>query len=634
MKKYISSLLLLFTVLQGMAQVFPVKGTVVFAEGGKAAFVSVTEKGTSNSVVTNKNGEFQIKVTNSRAVLVVSVLGREICEEYVTLNKPMLLVLKKDISLREKEKMAEEELQNRQKLQQYLVKTTTAGAVRGNTTTMAAMPIHESTIGIGYPPAYNREGYDRINETGFRLVSDQPLSTFSVDVDAASYSNIRRFIQQQSLPPDGAVRIEEMINYFSYDYEQPKGKDPVAIHTELSACPWNKNTQLLLVGVQGKKVDLSKLPASNLVFLVDVSGSMAVPNKLPLVKSSLHMLVNQLRTEDRVSIVTYAGNVRELLSAVSGNQKEQIRKAIDQLEAGGGTAGGQGIQLAYKVAREHFMKAGNNRVILCTDGDFNVGVSSDDALERLIEQERGSGVFLSVMGFGMGNYQDAKMQKLATKGNGNHAYIDDQFEAKRVFVNEFGGTLFTIAKDVKLQLEFNPQHIKGYRLIGYVNRRLENGDFNDDKKDAGEMGSGHTVTALYELVMSDAEMPDGIKTDTLKYQSNKKNLTRQPLSMEMVNIKLRYKEPDGEESKKIERVVMVKELSKHTSNNMRFATAVASFGLILSHSAHKGSATIDMVLDLARNALGDDRDGYRREFVGLVEKAGELMIKEKTAERE
>ncbi|MDQ6843096.1 MAG: von Willebrand factor type A domain-containing protein, partial [Bacteroidota bacterium] len=339
--------------------------------------------------------------------------------------------------------------------------------------------------------AFNTEEYSNIVENGFHKVSDDPLSTFSIDVDAASYSNVRRYLNNNQLPPAGAVRTEEMINYFKYEYPQPTGKDLFSINTEVSDCPWNKENKLVLIGLQGKNIPVENLPASNLVFLIDVSGSMMDENKLPLVKSSMKMLTDQLREKDRISIVVYAGNAGLVLPSVSGAEKIKIKSAIDALEAGGSTAGGAGIQLAYKTAQQNFMKEGNNRIILCTDGDFNVGASSDDDMVRLIEKERNQEIFLTVIGYGMGNYKDSKMEQLADKGNGNHAYIDGINEAKKVLVSEFGGTLFTIAKDVKIQLEFNPEKVAGYRLIGYENRLLNKEDFNDDKKDAGELGSGH-----------------------------------------------------------------------------------------------------------------------------------------------
>jgi Ca-activated chloride channel family protein len=471
---------------------------------------------------------------------------------------------------------------------------------------------------------YNTEDYDNITENGFKKVADNPLSTFSIDVDAASYSNVRRFLNNNQLPPAGAVRTEEMINYFKYQYPQPTGNDPFSINTELSDCPWSPQNKLLLIGLQGKNIPVDKLPSSNLVFLIDVSGSMMDENKLPLVKTSMKMLTDQLRENDRISIVVYAGTAGVALPATSGSDKMKIKTAIDGLEAGGSTAGGAGIQMAYKIAQQNFMKEGNNRIILCTDGDFNVGVSSDDALVRLIEQERNKGIYLTVLGYGMGNYKDNKMQQLADKGNGNHAYIDGLSEAKKVLVNEFGGTLFTIAKDVKLQVEFNPALVAGYRLIGYENRMLKKEDFNDDKKDAGELGSGHTVTALYEII------PAGVKSsflknvDPLKYQHNKKKKTA-PFNNEVVTIKFRYKAPDGNESKLIVHPVNNESLtSENVSDNFRFAASVAGFAMLLRNSEYKENAKYSMVLQMAGASLGKDEEGYRKEFINLVKKAAAL----------
>src|SRR5579862_9522077 len=373
-------------------------------------------------------------------------------------------------------------------------------------------------MGFNADSAFNTEEYDAIIENPFLNAIQNPLSTFSIDVDAGSYSNVRRFLQNGQLPPTGAVRIEELINYFHYEYPQPSNDDPFSINTEVGTCVWNPQHQLVMIGLQGKKIPTENLPASNLVFLIDVSGSMMEPEKLPLVQKSLKMLVDQLREQDRVSLVVYAGNAGLVLPSTPGSEKIKIKNAIDALEAGGSTAGGAGIQLAYKVASQHFIRNGNNRIILCTDGDFNVGPSSDSELFDIIDKEKKTGVFLTVLGYGMGNYKDAKMEKLADKGNGNHAYIDNEMEAKKVLVNEFGGTLFTIAKDVKLKIEFNPAIVQAYRLIGYENRMLNKEDFNNDSKDAGELGSGHTVTAVYEII------PVGVKdefsqlVDPLKYQ--------------------------------------------------------------------------------------------------------------------
>ncbi len=472
-------------------------------------------------------------------------------------------------------------------------------------------------------PEHNTEDYDKRDENTFLSPRTSPLSTFSIDVDTASYSNIRRFIEQQHrLPPKDAVKIEEMLNYFTYSYRGPRGEHPFAVNTEISVAPWNDAHRLVRIGLQGKKIATAKLPPSNLVFLLDISGSMNSLNKLPLLKKAFSLLVNEMRPKDRVAIVVYAGAAGLVLPSTPGTDKESILMALDQLRAGGSTAGAAGIELAYQVARKNFIRGGNNRVILATDGDFNVGPSSDGELVRMIEKKRRQGIFLTVLGFGSGNYQDAKMEKLADKGNGNHAYIDSILEAKKVLVQQMGGTLFTIAKDVKLQIEFNPAKVKAYRLIGYENRMLAARDFNDDKKDAGELGAGHSVTALYEIIPAGSrEKVAGV--DELKYQ--KVAATSAAGSNELMTVKLRYKKPDGEKSRLIVHPLVDKAVALgRTSDDFRFAAAVAEFGLLLSDSKHKGNASYQTVLSRARRALGKDRDGYREGFISLVRKAAAL----------
>lgn len=460
------------------------------------------------------------------------------------------------------------------------------------------------------------EEYRSIGENIFHNTQQNPLTTFSIDVDRASYSNVRRMLNLGQFPQRDAVRTEELINYFDYQYPQPKGEHPVAIKTELSESPWNPGLQLLQVGLQAQTIPADNLPASNLVFLIDVSGSMNSANKLPLVKEAFKLLVNQLRPQDHVAIVVYAGAAGVVLPSTSGQQKATIKDALDKLSAGGSTAGGEGIKLAYQIAQEHFIKEGNNRVILATDGDFNVGVSSEGELQKLIEEKRKSGIFLSVLGFGMGNYKDNKMETLADKGNGNYAYIDNLQEAQKVFVHEFGGTLFTVAKDVKLQLEFNPKFVKGYRLIGYENRMLQNEDFHDDKKDAGEMGSGHSVTALYELIPNGVESKYLKQVDELKYQ---KTSPVQNNSDEVLTIKLRYKKPDSETSKLFQTSVSNKPVAfQKASADFRFSAAVAEWGLLLRNSDFKGNANHEQIIEIAQKALSYDPEGYRSEFVRLV----------------
>jgi Ca-activated chloride channel family protein len=470
--------------------------------------------------------------------------------------------------------------------------------------------------GEGTVQPFHTEEYDRIYENPFLEVTQNPLSTFSIDVDVASYSNVRRFINENRLPPKDAVRIEEMINYFTYDYPQPKDKHPFSITTEVADCPWNEGHDLVNIGLMGKKINTSKMPPSNLVFLLDVSGSMNNPNKLPLVKSAFKLLVNQLTQNDRISIVVYAGREGLLLPSTNGSEKARIQAAINNLRAGGSTAGGAGIKLAYKIARENFIKKGNNRVILATDGDFNVGVSSDAELVRLIEEKRKLGIFLTVLGFGTGNYKDSKMEQLADKGNGNYAYIDNILEAKKVLVKEMGATLLTIAKDVKIQVEFNPAKIKAYRLIGYENRMLRKEDFHDDKKDAGEMGAGHTVTAIYETVPAGSKEEFG-KVDKLKYQ---KTVAGKSGSKELFTVKFRYKPPRADKSILIEKPVKDRIVPfDKSSDNFKFSTTVAGFGMLLRDSRHKGNITYEKVLEMAKSARGQDKEGYRYEFIKLVE---------------
>ena len=466
----------------------------------------------------------------------------------------------------------------------------------------------------------NTEEYDRIQENGFKSVADTPLSTFSIDVDPASYSNMRRFINRGELPPADAIRTEELVNYFSYDYPKPTGNDPVKITVEAGTCTWNTAHRLVRIGLKAKEIPTEQLPASNLVFLIDVSGSMWGANRLDLVKSSLKLLVNNLRNKDKVAIVTYAGSAGVKLEATSGGDKQKIREAIDELTAGGSTAGGAGIHLAYQIAKKNFISDGNNRIILCSDGDFNVGVSSAEGLEQLIEKERKSGVHLTVLGYGMGNYKDKKIQVLAEKGNGNHAYIDNLQEANRVLVGEFGATLHTVAKDVKLQVEFNPSQVQAYRLIGYESRLLKDEDFNNDAKDAGDMGAGHTVTAFYEVIPAGVKNEYVGKVDDLKYQKKEKMTLKPTGSDELLTVKLCYKAPDKDVSRKME-LPFVDNKGDSVSSDFRFASAVAMFGQLLRDSDFKGTADYDKVIKLAKQGLNNDERGYRREFIRLVEAA-------------
>jgi Ca-activated chloride channel family protein len=485
---------------------------------------------------------------------------------------------------------------------------------------------------LRYAVPGDREQYARIYDNRFLATGTHPLSTFSIDVDAASYSNIRRFLTSGQRPPADAVRIEEMINYFSYTYPEPDGSEPFSVTTEMGPAPWNPQHQLVLVGLQGRRISRENLPPSNLVFLLDVSGSMNAPDKLPLVQSAFRLLVKQLRREDRVAIVVYAGAAGLVLPSTPGSERDQILAAIDQLEAGGSTAGGAGIQLAYRVAKEHFIPGGNNRVILATDGDFNVGVSSDAELVRMIEEKRNEGTYLTVLGFGTGNLQDAKMEQLADKGNGNYAYVDNIAEARKVLVHEMGATLLTVAKDVKLQLEFNPARVAGYRLLGYENRLLRDEDFKDDTKDAGELGAGHSVTALYELIPPGApDERDIRRPDSLRYTQTPAR-TVASSSSELLFVKLRYKQPTGLVSKELSHVVR-DEVTKNPSLDFTFASAVAEFGMVLRDSPHKGKSTMDDVITRSQRTLGEDEYGYRAEFVRLATSARDLLAKRVAAER-
>ncbi|MBN2524571.1 MAG: von Willebrand factor type A domain-containing protein [Bacteroidales bacterium] len=589
-----------------------IKGTVTdAATGDPLPGVSILEKGTSNGVITDINGYYSIAVGSENSVLSFSYVGY-LTEEIKIKGRTVVNVqLTADVQALEEVVVVGYGMR---------MKKDCTGAIasinisqpqsRSSMTAYDMMSIN-----------HNTEGYSTIHENGFKDVTINPLSTFSIDVDAASYANLRRFLNNGQKPPVDAVRIEEMINYFKYEYPQPEDEHPFTVNCELAECPWNKSNKLLHVGLQGKDIPVDDLPPSNLVFLIDVSGSMDYYNKLPLLKSAFKLLVDQIRPEDRVAIVVYAGASGLVLPSTSGKNKETILASLERLQAGGSTAGAAGLKLAYKVAEENFMENGNNRIILATDGDFNVGQSSNAEMERLIETEREKGVFISVLGFGMGNYKDDKMEIIADKGNGNYAYIDNIQEAKKVFVNEFGGTLFTIAKDVKIQIEFNPVKVKEYRLVGYENRLLNEEDFENDKIDAGELGSGHTVTALYELVLNDNEK-DG--KNRLKYQSTSVNETALE-SNEVATIKLRYKEPDGYKSKLIEAIVHDESKTlAQASENFRFSAAVAEFGMHLRNSEFKGTTNIDSILELARNARGYDEEGYRSEFIRLVKSSETL----------
>lgn len=491
------------------------------------------------------------------------------------------------------------------------------GRVAPSSPSPAAQP-----LAIEQDPAMNTEAYSRIDDNPFLRTADRPLSTFSSDVDTASYANIRRFLRDGRLPPNDAVRIEEMINYFHYAYPAPPKGQPFSITTEVGPSPFHAKYQLVRIGLQAPAINDDKVPARNLVFLLDVSGSMMSPDKLPLVKRAMNLLVENLRDNDRVAIVVYAGSEGLALPSTSGKHKDAIRTAIANLEAGGSTNGAAGIKLAYSLAQQHFVKGGINRVILATDGDFNVGITNEGDLTRLIEQQREHGVFLSVLGFGTGNLKDATMEKLADRGNGNFAYIDTIEEARKVLVKEAGATLVTVAKDVKLQVEFNPATVAGYRLIGYENRLMRDQDFNDDKKDAGDIGAGHSVTALYEIVPAGVPVPGG-KVDQLKYQT--KSQPTNANANELMTVKVRYKAPDGKQSKLVAQPIKAEQRSiAQTSNDFRWAAAVAGFGMMLRDAKDRGQLSWAAVTSLAVGARGSDAEGYRRQMIEMVKRAARL----------
>lgn len=602
-----------------------ITGTVTaLVDGLPLPQVSVFEKGTSNGVPTDKNGHYRIKVQSEKSVLVFKYLG--FVSQEVKVGKQRIINVQMETDATALGEVVVTGYGRKRRLFGSRSRKSQFLAPPGRLEVeeevffnldMSLPSDTDANLIYQYPELQNNtESYKKIEEVGFKAPLKDPLSTFSIDVDAASYSNVRRFINNGQRPPKDAVRIEEMINYFNYEYDQPSGNRPFAVHTEVSSAPWNKKHQLVHIGLQGKQIENENLPASNLVFLLDVSGSMSDSNKLPLVKSSLKMLTNQLRPQDRVAIVVYAGAAGQVLPSTSGSEKRKIISSLNKLNAGGSTAGGAGIKLAYKIAKENFIEGGNNRIILATDGDFNVGASSDEAMEELIEKKRKEGVFLTVLGFGMHNYKDSKMEILADKGNGNYAYIDNSTEAHKVLVSEFGGTMYTIAKDVKIQVEFNPGTVQAYRLIGYENRTLAAEDFNNDKKDAGELGSGHTVTALYEVI------PVGVNSsfkpiDDLKYQENRKE--RKVLNTkDLMTVKLRYKQPDGETSQLIQQVIRTSKFSGEMSQNFRWSAAVAGFGMLLRDSDYSNDLDMSEVIAMAKSARGEDEEGYRSELIKLM----------------
>jgi len=589
-----------------------ITGEVTSADDGSVIpGVNVIVKGTISGTTTDAKGNYSITVSGEESILIFSFIGFRTEEVPIGTSSILNVIMQMDVAQLSEVAVTAFGIQGR-----------AAGIrIRGNSSIKRSG--HPASVNKGYwkLPAHNTEEYKGISENIFLNAVKNPLSTFSIDVDAASYSNVRRFLLQGERPPAEAVRIEEMINYFDYDYTIPEGDDPFSINSEISAAPWNPKHKLIHIGLQGKNVPKENLPPTNLVFLIDVSGSMADHNKLPLLKSSFRLLVDQLRGQDRVAIVVYAGAAGLVLPSTSGEDKKTIIRALENLEAGGSTAGGEGIRLAYDIAKLNFMEHGNNRVVLATDGDFNVGESSDGDMARLIEIKRKEGIFLTVLGFGMGNYKDSKMETLADKGNGNYFYIDSILEAQKALVNEFGGTLFTIAKDVKLQVEFNPARVQAYRLIGYENRLLQDEDFNDDKKDAGELGAGHSVTALYEVIPTGVDS-EFMNVDELKYQKSKPTYAGTH-SNEIMTVKFRYKKPDGNVSKLIIHPMIDENVSvTETSDNFRWSAAVASVGMLLRESAYVKHFSYTEALQLAQGARGSDLHGYRIEFINMIQSCG------------
>ncbi len=602
MKALLQLFAIVFFTFQLNAQQITIAGVVTDNSGLPLPGVNIIAKGTSNGTQTDFNGNYSINAIVNGTLVFVYV-GFDTVEKKVK-KEGTIINIRMQISPAELEEVVVTAMgiKKERKALGYAIRGL-AGA--GTHVTIR----HNNNIDT------DNESYGRIQENVFKRVETAPFSTFSIDVDKAGYSNIRRFINNGQDVPKDAVKIEEMVNYFSYDYPQPLGDDPFSIITEVASSPWNKDAKLVRIGIKGKDISTKKVPVSNLVFLLDVSGSMGDSNKLPLLKSALNVLVDQLREKDKVSIVVYAGAAGLVLKPTSGINKEAIINAIENLSSGGSTSGGKGISLAYKIAEENFIKGGNNRVILATDGDFNVGASSDRAMEDLIEEKRKSGVFLTCLGFGMGNYKDSKMETLADKGNGNYAYIDTMQEAHKVLGTEFFGTIYTIAKDVKIQVEFNPSLVQAYRLLGYENRLLNDEDFKDDTKDAGELGSGHTVTALYEVI------PVGVKSKYIKDLPNLKytKTSKIDLGNEMLTVKFRYKELNGTKSKLIEKTVVDKNIYfENASEDFKYAASVALFGMQLRKSVFINTFKHSDVIALAEAGKGMDIEGYRAEFIRLV----------------
>lgn len=630
MMKFYFSIILSVLCFSSIAQI-TITGVVTDKSGSPLPGVNVIEKGTTNGTATDANGFFSLNVSD-KATIIVSFVGfqnKEVkvghktnfrikLEEEGSLNEVVVTALgvTSDKASRKARRKRRKSIRRARKRMRKQNAKPLISAIPGVQIQNSYQPVPKKTVDAA--PSLTREN-------GILDVKSEPLSTFSIDVDNASYSLARRSLNFGNLPPAYQVRIEEFVNYFDYEYPQPKGKHPFAVITEMAKCPWNKTKHLVHIGLKGKQLDEDKLKPSNLVFLIDVSGSMTSYDKLPLLKKAFKVLVNKLQKKDRVAIVVYAGAAGLVLPSTPGNQKRTIMQAINNLQAGGSTAGGAGIKLAYKVAKDNFIKNGNNRVILATDGDFNVGASSDQAMQQLIEEKRKEGVFITTLGFGTGNYKDSKMEVIADKGNGNYYYLDGFNEAIKVFNKQLTGTLYTIAKDVKIQVEFNPALVKSYRLVGYENRLLNNEDFKDDTKDAGEIGAGHTVTALYEIEV--------YKKPKMRASVDKKKLPKDFKSTrfntkDILNVWLRYKKPNGKKSIPLNTLMPLKNHTiERATQNFRFSAAVASFGQLLRHSKYNGNANYKMVLKLAQGAKGKDLEGYRAEFIQLVKKATAIQVK-------
>jgi Ca-activated chloride channel homolog len=614
----------------------PVPGIVVYgmvrdsATSSPVAESVIGIEGRADRTMSDRSGRYRLVVTSAApgetAELFARRLGYQGFSRAIVLARDSVRV---DIALRPAAVQLQEVVTTATGTTSIRIRGLSSATVYGATAANGAVTISPRGAATR-DPDLGTEEYDARADNEFVPVAANPRSTFSVDVDRASYSNVRRFVNEGKLPPRGAVRVEELINYFPYDYNAPSATSdtPIAVTADVAAAPWAPAHRVVRIGLQTPRIETAQLPPSNLVFLIDVSGSMTDENKLPLVKSALRMLVAQLRSEDRVAIVVYAGNAGLVLPSTSGAEKERILDVLDQLEAGGSTAGGEGIRLAYEVAKASFVRGGNNRVILATDGDFNVGVSSTSELVDLVEKRRGEGTALTVLGFGMGNLKDSRMEQLADKGDGNYAYIESLAEARKVLVQEMGGTLVTVAKDVKLQVEFNPTRVASYRLIGYENRLLRTEDFANDAKDAGDLGAGHSVTAIYELIPVSARRDTSGARATvapLRYQESPR-VTPSARSNELLTVSIRYKPPhdSAAPSRLVEGVVLDEVSSPGT--DFRFALAVAGYGMILRDSPHRGTFTYADVQDLAAQSLGADLDHYRASFIDLVRATSRLGV--------